>query len=178
MLQGSPRGPSGAGHEDEDEDDDDDDDGGKHRHCRHVYVPFVGKLGPLARRVRRLWEAFEGWFGEHLPEAAPTIAEQPPVTAAAWKAFETAIINDIIFQVPMEVGEEVPQLAGLAVLRILYDVHDGQAITNAATAGSNTGETNDEVFMGMLGGYSAYHHAVSCRLMSLDDVLFWARRLA
>ena len=59
-----------------DDDDDGDGDGGKHRHCRHVYVPFVGKLGPSrgacgARGLR-------GLVREHLPEAAPTIAEQPP----------------------------------------------------------------------------------------------------
>ena len=116
-------------------------------------MPSGESLGPIAVRARRLWGTFEDWFTRRLPEVASTFVDHPGVKKAKWRKFEEVLFGEVL-----EVAEDpgsIP-LPGLALLRLLYDTHDGQDIVHARSVLKESGEpasdSNSEAFHGILGG--------------------------
>jgi hypothetical protein len=99
-----------------------------------------------------MWRTLRQFFGEHLPGIASSL--QRGVSNDEWRFFLHRIVAIIAPEGP---------LPGLALLRLLFDVHNGQ---NASTSKWN----------GMLGGYSVYDHTAVVKLLPTETIVHLAQQ--
>ncbi len=133
----------------------------------------VPLMAPLWLRSASAWRVLEDWAAATMPELRATFG--PPVSASAFDAFLREV--------------ELPPHCHVAPLRALWAQHDGQhididmkiAIDNEVLEGEapalSRADMERQRFLGLVGGYSAYNHAVSVRLLPLRLAAVWTKFL-
>ncbi|KAI4369228.1 hypothetical protein MLD38_017696 [Melastoma candidum] len=100
---------------------------------------------PLVLRVKRCWDKLSDWLSKNFPEAEATLRKG--ASEAELKEAETVL----------QVKLPLPT-------RVLYRFHDGQDSVDDPK--SSFGRT-----IGIIGGYSFYHHVVNVKLLPLEEVI-------
>ncbi|XP_050214184.1 F-box protein SKIP16 [Mercurialis annua] len=108
---------------------------------------------PLVKRVKRCWDRIESWLVTNFPEAAATLQQG---------ASEDQIRQ---FEQVLKVKLPLPT-------RLLYRFHNGQVFQEKDELTSFCGNT-----LGLIGGYSFYHHVVNVCLLPLDQVLLETKQI-
>lgn len=115
-----------------------------------------GKYGEMAGRALRAWRQVEDWAQQHFPAVAASL--RPGAS------------EDALDAVQAELGFRL-----CPALRVIYRVHDGQALEFDRQVDNQRTAMHDSVFHGLFGGYSFYNHMVSTRMLPLRRLLRWTR---
>eukprot|EP00316_Scyphosphaera_apsteinii_P004461 CAMPEP_0119342840 /NCGR_PEP_ID=MMETSP1333-20130426/105563_1 /TAXON_ID=418940 /ORGANISM="Scyphosphaera apsteinii, Strain RCC1455" /LENGTH=489 /DNA_ID=CAMNT_0007355135 /DNA_START=413 /DNA_END=1882 /DNA_ORIENTATION=+ len=148
---------------------------------------MVEQLAPLWSRSIRLWQQLERYLDSESPEIAASLA--PPVSSTSWKQFEVDL------QLSLATSPH------LLALRLLYARHNGQhlefdwlfALNNSIVASSDLASAiaprltsitsaaakqfEPQRCLGLVGGYSAYNELVNVRLLPLELLAAWSRKI-
>ncbi|XVF84375.1 hypothetical protein PTKIN_Ptkin17bG0031600 [Pterospermum kingtungense] len=106
---------------------------------------------PLVIRVKRCWDKLRKWLGDNFPEAEATLRRG---------ASESEIEQ---LQTLLKVKLPLPT-------RLLYRFHDGQELTGQEHSAKSRGS-----LLGIIGGYSFYHHLVNVYLLPISQVIVETR---
>lgn len=102
---------------------------------------------PLVKRVKRCWDRLKNWLTANFPEAGATLQQG---------ASETQIRE---LEVVLKVKLPLPT-------RVLYRFCNGQVFQDKDAPKGALGNT-----LGLIGGYTFYHHLVNVYLLPLDEVI-------
>ncbi|GMI92973.1 SKP1/ASK-interacting protein 16 [Hibiscus trionum] len=108
---------------------------------------------PLVKRVKRFWDKLKKWLSNNFPEAEATLRRG---------ASESDIQQ---LQTFLKVKLPLPT-------RLLYRFHDGQELTVDEHSTASLGSS-----LGIIGGYSFYHHLVNVYLLPISQVIVETRGL-
>ncbi|XP_039033726.1 F-box protein SKIP16-like isoform X2 [Hibiscus syriacus] len=108
---------------------------------------------PLVKRVKRFWDKLKKWLSNNFPEAEATLRRG---------ASESDIQQ---LQTILKVKLPSPT-------RLLYRFHDGQDLTVEEHWTASFGSS-----LGIIGGYSFYHHLVNVYLLPISQVIVETRGL-
>ncbi|XWS13201.1 hypothetical protein CRYUN_Cryun36dG0017100 [Craigia yunnanensis] len=105
----------------------------------------------LVKRVKRCWDKLKKWLSNNFPEAETTLRRG---------ASESDIQQ---LQRLLKVKLPLPT-------RLLYRFHDGQELTDKEHSATSLGSS-----LGIIGGYSFYHHLVNVYLLPISQVIVGTR---
>jgi len=126
-------------------------------------APCPSSLAPLQLRVAGAWKTLDTFYGEQLPNCAATL--RPPLTSEGWVALRDGLLESICNENEELELDDLQVLPGLSLLRLLLGCHDGQDKM------LTTYNALEKMLSGCIGGYIAYSHHVSTRLLSSEDIL-------
>ncbi|KAF2322064.1 hypothetical protein GH714_006161 [Hevea brasiliensis] len=108
---------------------------------------------PLVKRVKRCWDRLKNWLTVNFPEAGATLQQG---------ASETQIQQ---LEAVLKVKLPLPA-------RVLYRFCNGQVFQDKDAPKSAFGNT-----LGLIGGYTFYHHLVNVFLLPLDRVIMDTKQI-
>lgn len=103
-----------------------------------------------------MWKRLGGFALASLPQAAASL--RLGLSQRGWSDLRDGILSVVGTGV-------IDNILGLAMLRLILGVHDGQDIENA------------NIWAGLLGGYTVYDKWVSMRLLNSDDIIDLSQQL-
>jgi uncharacterized protein affecting Mg2+/Co2+ transport len=121
-------------------------------------------LAPLVLRTKAAWGSMNSFYSANLPLCATTL--RPPLAAEGWVTLRDGLLEYFRASYCLDITNVQSILPGLSLLRLLLACHDGQEGPTSSA----------HMSAGCFGGYSAYDHFVSTRLLSAEEVLGFTKK--